>query len=163
MDLIGNFLFGLTFASALGSGLVAGLFFAFSTFVMAALARLPADQGIAAMQSINITVLNPLFSLVFMGTALASVILAVYSIFKLGTTPTTYLLVGSALYVVGSFLVTVVCNVPLNDALAAVDPSSAEGTRVWTQYLSQWMVWNHVRTIASLAALASFIIALRKW
>ncbi|WP_010496926.1 hypothetical protein [Paenibacillus elgii] len=58
---MGNLLFGLTYASALGSGLIAGLFFAFSTFVMSALARLPAEQGIAAMQSINVTVLNPLF------------------------------------------------------------------------------------------------------
>ncbi|MGD9741821.1 MAG: hypothetical protein AB7V53_04220, partial [Dongiaceae bacterium] len=51
----------LTFLSALGAGLIAGLFFAFSSFVMAALARLPADQGVAAMQSINTAVLNPVF------------------------------------------------------------------------------------------------------
>ncbi len=44
---------------ALGSALVAGVFFAFSTFVMKALGRLQPEQGIAAMQSINVTVLNP--------------------------------------------------------------------------------------------------------
>ncbi|MFD0692498.1 DUF1772 domain-containing protein [Paenibacillus sp. GCM10027628] len=160
---MGNVLFGLTFASALGSGLVAGLFFAFSNFVMQALARLPVDQGIAAMQSINITVLNPLFSLVFMGTALACVILGIASFFKFGTVSAIYLLAGSLLYFVGSFLVTIIFNVPLNDALAAVSPGSSEGANLWTHYLSSWVAWNHVRTIASLGALASFIIALRQW
>ena len=58
----------LTFAAAIGSGVVGGIFFAFSTFVMAALRRLPAEQGIAAMNAINVTVLNPLFFLAFFGT-----------------------------------------------------------------------------------------------
>ena len=35
------------------AGTVGGVFFAFSTFVMKALARLPHAQAIAAMQSIN--------------------------------------------------------------------------------------------------------------
>lgn len=160
---MGKLIASLTFASALGSGLIAGIFFAFSTFVMASLARLPSEQGIAAMQSINATILNTLFSLVFMGTALASVILGIVSFFKLGTPGALYLLAGSLLYFVGSFLVTVVFNVPLNDSLAAVAPASAEGANVWQQYLSSWVAWNHVRTIASLASLACFIFALRKW
>ncbi|GLI04558.1 membrane protein [Paenibacillus tyrfis] len=160
---MGNLLFGLTYASALGSGLIAGLFFAFSTFVMSALARLPAEQGIAAMQSINVTVLNPLFSLVFMGTALACVILGIASLTKWGTASAAYVLAGCILYFVGSFLVTIIFNVPLNDALAAVAPGSSEGAQLWNLYLSKWVAWNHVRTIASLAALASFILAIRKW
>jgi len=48
-----NLIFILTLVSALGCGLIAGVFFAFSAFVMKALARLPPAQGIAAMQSIN--------------------------------------------------------------------------------------------------------------
>ncbi len=47
--------FGLTFAAAIGSGLMAGLFFVFSVTVMTALGKLPAPAGIAAMQSINST------------------------------------------------------------------------------------------------------------
>jgi len=65
-----NYLFLLPLVSALGSGLMAGVFFAFSAFIMNALARLPAAQGIAAMQSINIVVLNFWFGSVFFGTAL---------------------------------------------------------------------------------------------
>ena len=49
------------FTAALGTGIVGGIFFAFSSFVMAALARIPAAQGIAAMNSINAVVLNPIF------------------------------------------------------------------------------------------------------
>lgn len=34
-------------AAAIGAGLTAGIFYAFSTFVMAALGRIPPEQGIA--------------------------------------------------------------------------------------------------------------------
>ncbi|GGG72761.1 anthrone oxygenase family protein [Paenibacillus radicis (ex Gao et al. 2016)] len=156
-------LYYLTYGSALGSGLIAGIFFAFSTFVMKALAKLPAAQGIAAMQSINTTILQTLFSLVFMGTALICVVLGVAAFFNWGSPGASYVLIGSLLYLLGSFIVTVIFNVPLNDALAAVKPGSPEGARVWAGYLTDWVVWNHVRTFASLAALASFIIAIRKW
>ncbi|MDF2958899.1 MAG: hypothetical protein K0S39_634 [Paenibacillus sp.] len=159
--MIDRMLLVLTFCSALGSGLVAGMFFAFSAFVMTALARLPAGQGIAAMQSINVTVLNPLFGTVFSGTAVACVVLAIASFFKWGEAGTVYLLAGSLLYLVGTFLVTIIFNVPLNDALAAVDPNSTEGAGLWTRYIATWPAWNHVRTASALAALASFIIALR--
>jgi uncharacterized membrane protein len=58
-------------------------------------------------------------------------------------------------------LVTMAFNVPLNQALAAVEPASAEGGALWSRYLSAWTAWNHVRTSASLLAAASFIAALR--
>ncbi|MET3293245.1 UNVERIFIED_CONTAM: putative membrane protein [Brevibacillus sp. OAP136] len=157
-----SLLSGLTFASALGCGLMAGVFFAFSTFVMTALSRLPAAQGIAAMQSINSTIVTTLFLFVFMVTALLSLVLGVIACFKWGTPGAIYLLAGGVLYVVGAFLVTVACNVPLNDALAAASPTSPEGAALWTRYLSDWVAWNHVRTLASLAALAAYIVALRQ-
>ncbi|KQX65906.1 MULTISPECIES: DUF1772 domain-containing protein [unclassified Paenibacillus] len=158
-----SLLYYLTFASAMGSGLLAGIFFTFSAFVMTSLARLPAEQGITAMQSINTTILQSLFILVFMGTTFLSIILGIASSIKLGTVGAAYVLTGSLLILVGTFLVTVVFNVPLNDTLASVTSGSSEGTRVWREYLAGWMPWNHVRTITSIAALACFIIALRKW
>jgi len=157
----GRLLFSLIFASALGSGLAAGLFFAFSSFVMSALGRLTPQQGIAAMQSINITVLNPLFSLVFFGTASLCAGFIVISFFRWGQPGMGYLLAGSLIYLIGCFLVTIVLNVPLNDALAAAHPDSAEGEALWTRYLTVWTAWNHVRTAACLAALGLFIYALR--
>jgi uncharacterized membrane protein len=142
-------LFVLTLCSALGCGLMGGLFFTFSTFVMKALGKLTPAAGIAAMQSINIVIINPLFLGLFLGTAVACVILAVFSLVIRGS---VYVLAGSVLYLAGCIAVTAICNVPRNNALAAVDPGSAEGARLWADYLVSWTAWNHVRTISCLAA-----------
>ncbi len=158
--MIQNWLLVLTFVCALGSGLVAGVFFGFSSFVMRALGKLPAPQGIAAMQSINIVVINPVFLGVFAGTAVLCALLGGASLWLWRAPGAIYVVAGCVLYVVGTFMVTMVCNVPLNDQLAAVDPSSAEGARVWAVYLPRWTMWNTVRTIAGLAAAAALTVAL---
>lgn len=153
----------LTFVSALGAGVTTGIWFTFSVFVMAALAKRPAAEGIAAMQSINVTIINPTFLIVFLGMPALCVILAIAAFIKWGEPGMALLLAGALLYFVGVFLVTMVFNVPLNDALAAVDPASAEGAALWTRYLSVWTIWNHVRMIAGLTALAAFIAAFRSF
>jgi uncharacterized membrane protein len=151
----------LTLLSALGCGLVAGVFFAFSSFVMKALANLPPAQGIAAMQSINEVVVNPRFLTPFLGTAAACVALVVASLLRWHVPGAPYLLAGGVLYLVGTLLVTILFNVPRNDALAVVAPNSAEGARLWAAYLSTWTAWNHVRATAAFAAAVSLTIALR--
>jgi uncharacterized membrane protein len=148
--MINNLLIALTLLSALGSGLIAGVFFAFSSFVMSALGRLPAPHGVAAMQSINVAVINPLFLGVFLGTAAACALLVVAALFKWQEPGAMLLLAGALLYFIGTFLVTMVFNVPLNDALAAAAPDSADGASLWARYLGTWTVWNHVRTIRGL-------------
>ena len=156
-------LFALTFVAALGAGLIGGLFFAFSSFVMTALGRLQAPTGIAAMQSINVAVLNPGFFTAFFGTAALSVLALIAALMRWSEPGSFCLLAGSLLYLIGTILVTMVCNVPLNNRLAAARPDGAEGTNLWRHYLSAWTAWNHVRTIASLAAAALFILALVRW
>ncbi|HEY9735588.1 MAG TPA: anthrone oxygenase family protein [Trichocoleus sp.] len=153
--------FTLKLATALGCSLVAGIFFAFSTFVMRALAQLPLAQGIAAMQAINITVINPWFMTVFIGTAIACVYLAARALYTWQQPGAAYLLAGSLLYLVSTFLVTIAENVPLNNALAEVSPSTPEAARVWTNYLTYWPLWNHIRTAAALAAATALTLALR--
>jgi uncharacterized membrane protein len=155
-----HLLFVVTLVAALGCGLVAGAFFAFSTFIMKALARLPAPQGIAAMQSINVVVINPVFLGTFLGTAAACAVLAVSSLFMWDRPGAVYLLAGGLLYLLGTFVVTMVFNVPRNEALAVVDLASAEGARLWSEYLRSWTAWNHVRTVAALAAAALLTLAL---
>jgi len=157
---IDSLLYALTFVAALGAGLISGLFFAFSAFVMAALGRLAPAGGIAAMQSINVAVLNPMFFGAFFGTAALSIVLVFFALVNWSNASAVPLLAGSLLYLIGSILVTIVFNVPLNNRLAAVAPESTEGARVWQHYLRVWTVWNHVRTGASLAAAACFIVAL---
>jgi uncharacterized membrane protein len=159
MATTGYLLFALRLFAALGCGLVAGVFFAFSTFVMKALAQQPPAQGISTMQSINITVINPWFMIAFLGTGIACMILIVSLLLNWKQPNTVYLLVASLLYLVGSFGVTIACNVPLNDALAVAKPNSSEGAALWAKYLTQWTFWNHIRTIASLVAAALFAIA----
>jgi uncharacterized membrane protein len=155
-----RYLFSLTFTAAIGCGLIAGVFFAFSTFVMPALARLQPAQGIAAFQSINITVYNPWFMGAFLGTAVACIFLAITSLLKWQQPGAAYLLVGSLLYLVGTVLVTIAFNVPLNDALAIVDPGSADGASLWSRFLPNWTNWNHVRTVAAIVAAVVFTLSL---
>lgn len=150
----------LTILAALGCGLMAGVFFAFSTFVMKALARLPLGEGISAMQSINVTVINPWFLGVFLLTAADCVLLAVVSLQRWEDRGALYLLSGGALYFVGTFLVTLIFNVPKNKALAALSRADPRGATLWPHYFSSWTAWNHVRTAAALAAAAVFTVAL---
>ena len=152
----------LIVVTAVAAGLMAGFFFAFSAGVMRALARLSPAHGIAAMQSINVAVINPVFLPVFLGTGVACAVLAVWSALDLQRPGSDLVLAGSLLYLAGAFLVTMICNVPRNNRLAKVDPASAEGARVWSAYLREWTAWNHVRTIASAAATVALILALRR-
>ena len=153
-------IFTLTLIAALGSGLVAGTFFAFSTFVMKSLARLPAREGIAAMQSINHVILGSLFMPVFFGTAALSILALIVAFLRWHEPGAVYLLTGGLFYLVGSFMATVVFNVPLNVALDSAKPADCASATLWAGYVRNWTRWNHVRTVASLAAAAAFTLAL---
>lgn len=150
----------LTFLAAMGSGLLAGLYFAYSNSVMPALAKLPVPQGVAAMNHVNVVIMNPLFLGLFMGIALLSILLVVAAF--LGWTPKpAWIIAGAALYLIGHIAVTMAINVPLNNALAAAAPDSAQAAQVWATMLDRWVFWNHVRAIACTGALAAFVMALR--
>lgn len=149
----------LAFVAAIGSALIGGVFFAFSTFVMKALARRPAHEAIAAMQSINVAVINPMFLGVFLGTAGVCATAAIGGLWRWARPGAGYIICGSATYLVGTFLVTMVCNVPLNNDLARLAPDDSAGTGRWADYVRRWTRWNHVRTIAALAAAGALTLA----
>jgi uncharacterized membrane protein len=159
--MIEGFLFVLTLVTAVACGLVAGFFFAFSATVMKSLARLPAAQGLAAMQSINVVVINPLVMGALFGAALASAVLVVAAFVEWGEAYAVYLLIGGLLYLVGAILVTIVYHVPRNDALAKLDPNSPDAASSWSRYVREWTAANHVRTVAPLASATLLTIALR--
>jgi uncharacterized membrane protein len=150
----------VTLLASVGAGTVGGVFFAFSTFVMQALAQLPASQGIAAMQRINVVVLNPLFLGVFLGTALLAIVCVVASFFPWSAPRSPLLLAAGLLYLLGSFYVTRAFNVPRNKRLAQLNAESAEAAVYWPVYVHEWSLWNHVRTAASLASAACSAAAL---
>jgi uncharacterized membrane protein len=139
-------LFLLTFTAMILSVLVAGVFFAFSNFIMPAFGRIRAEYGVALF-----------------GTALLSVLLAIGAVMGLGQPAQIIIVLAALIYVAGCTGVTMVCNVPLNNALAAVQPGVPDTAGVWTRYLSDWTFWNHVRTAASAIAGILFGIALLYW
>ncbi len=153
------FVNAMTLFSALGSALVAGIFFAFSTFIMKAFGRLQPEQGIAAMQAINVTVLNPWFFAVFFGTGVGCIFLAIFALLHWSGPAASHLVVGSMLYIVGTIFVTLVFNVPLNNALARAAANDPDSVSLWRHYLRRWTFWNHVRTGGSLAAATWLMLA----
>src|SRR5918998_2689208 len=132
-------LYLLILLAALGCGAMSGVFFAFSAFVMKALGRLPAEQGAGAMQAINVAAVGPAFMAALFGTAAACAALVVWSFVAWDGRFAPYLIAGGALYLVGVILLTIAYHVPLNDALASVDPRDAGS--LWKRYLSNWTMW----------------------
>src|SRR5215510_6262323 len=150
---------GLVFIAAIGSGIVAGVFFAFSSFVMAALARISPPQAVAAMNSINITVINPGFMIAFVGTAVLCLAVGVRSAFTWNDGGAGLIFLASLVYLLGCFGVTMLLNVPLNDQLASITGPAA-ATAFWPRYLKTWTMWNHLRTIAAALSAVLFTAAL---
>jgi len=150
----------LALLACIGAGTVGGVFFAFSTFVMQALAQLPPGQGIAAMQRVNVVVLNPLFLGVFLGSALLAAGCVVVAFVPWSAPRSPLLLAAGLLYLVGSFYVTRAFNVPRNQELARLNAESSEAAAYWVRYVREWSQWNHVRTVASLASAACSAAAL---
>jgi len=150
----------LTLVAALGCTSMAGVFFAFSGFVMAGLARLPSAQGIAAMQWINVAAVRPPLMTALFGTAAACVALDARALTTWGDRRATLLLAGSVFYLIGVVALTITYHVPRNNALAAVDPDSAGAAGLWARYARRWTRANHVRAVAALAAGAAFAMAL---
>jgi uncharacterized membrane protein len=153
----------------IGSGLMAGLYFAFSTAVMPALRRLPPAAGAEAMQQVNRVILNPLFYLVFMGTALfylvfmgtalVCLLLVIGAPFS-GRAGTVWIVIGALLYLAGNTGLTMVVNVPMNNRLDAANPLTDQGGAIWADYLNRWTAWNHVRALACTAATAALTVGL---
>ena len=155
-----NYTTTLAIAALLGSGVIGGVFFAFSSFIMKSLARLPYAEGIAAMQSVNEVVINRSFLGTFMGTAVICLLLAMLSLMQWSAAGSVYFLAGAALYFVGTFVVTLAGNVPLNNRLAAAPAHDESSASVWEHYLERWTRWNTIRSIAAVAATVAFLVGL---
>lgn len=148
----------LLIVASLGAGLMAGLFFVFSNTIMSAFDRLPGGGGVPAMQRINEVILNPVFMLVLFGTAVLCLVLLVFYITHLANPGAWLACAGAVLYLVGCIVVTMVCNVPLNNKLAALPATSTDLVAQWQAYRVPWTQWNHVRTVSCALAAAAFAI-----
>lgn len=150
----------LVIVSSVVTGMVGGVFFAFSVFVMRALAELSPAPGIAAMQRINVTVIHPLFLGSFLGAVPLLAAAALVARVAGRSQSFVWLAVSFVIYAVGSVAVTMLFNVPRNNKLATLQSSSPEAAAYWPVYVREWLFWNHVRCIASLVAAASAAFAL---
>lgn len=145
----------LTIVTLALAGAMAGFFYAYSMSVMWALDAVDPKAAIASMQSINIVVRNAIFFPAFFGAPVVALVAAGLW-WKLGAGQVALLLALAAIvYLLGAFLITVLLNVPMNEKLARTTiPAEISAARtIWDNYSMPWTLWNHVRTIASFAAL----------
>ncbi|SMX22534.1 anthrone oxygenase family protein [Boseongicola aestuarii] len=147
--------------SILAYALVAGVFLAFSDFIMRSLAHTGGDGGVEAMQVINREVFRWVFMALFLGMAALSLIIAIYGGYFVGGNPGKLIATAGLVYFIGCFGVTVFFNVPMNEALAGMELGS-DGTRdYWLQtYVPRWTFWNSVRTAASALSAALLMFGL---
>lgn len=150
----------LTLIVAISSGVVGGVFFGFSTFVMKALDRLAPRESIRAMQAINVAAPNAWFMAFLVGTALLCVPVGIAAIARWGEPGAGYQLIGSLVYLLG-FAITPAYHIPRNDALDRVDSNAVDAPRMWAGYAVGWTRWNHARTLTGIAAAVLFTVAVR--
>ena len=141
----------LTIAAAVGAGVAGGVFFAFSAFVMPALARVDAATGIRSMQAMNVTAVRPPLMGALFGTAAVAIAAGVAS-------GDALVLAAVGLYLLCVVALTAAFHVPRNDRLAALDVGAGGAPAHWRGYLRAWTAGNHVRAVAAIAA-ASLLTA----
>ncbi len=148
-------------AAILAYALVAGVFLAFSDFIMRSLAITSGSGGVEAMQAINREVFRWVFMTLFLGMAAVSLFIAAYAWVGLDGPASSLIALSAIVYLVGCFGVTVVFNVPMNEALAGMDLADAGTRGYWLDtYVPRWTFWNSVRTFASALAAALLLFGL---
>jgi uncharacterized membrane protein len=150
---------GLILAGLLASALSAGFFYSYSISMMPGLAAADPSSAIRAMQGINAVIRTPIFAFAFFGSL----------VFPLATSLTAWTgrarqvavlaFLSAVLYGLGVFAVTVLVNVPLNEALASANPTSDTAASVWANYYGPWTAWNHVRAVSANLAFGLFAAA----
>lgn len=138
--------------AAIGAGLMAGVYFAFSAFIMRSFDQLGATEATAAMNAINEVILRSWFMVLFFGTTSLYAVLSGIALFNAELPGRWLLLINGLVYVVGMFLCTALFNVPLNNRLAAANSVVNTISQTWALYYRQWTRWNHLRGICSLVA-----------
>jgi uncharacterized membrane protein len=148
-------------AAAIGSGLLGGVLFAFSSFVMPALRRIPAPQGISAMQSINRQATTFAFGALIAITVVLAVGVGLHAALRRDQPGAGWVVAGS-ISVLIAVAITGALNVPRNDRLATLDADTAEAAQYWTTFLTEWILANHLRTAFCIIAAVSYTTSLRR-
>jgi uncharacterized membrane protein len=148
-------------AAAIGSGLLGGVLFAFSSFVMPALRRIPPEEGISAMQSINRQAPTFAFGSLIAATALLASGVGLHAVLNRDQPGAGWTGIGT-ISIVLALAITGAYNVPRNNRLASFEATTPEAARYWSTFLAEWIIANHLRTAFCTIAAASYVIALRQ-
>lgn len=138
---------------------ISGILYSFSDFIMKAFNALPSKNAVAAMQSINTTVYRSIFMVIFISLVPISIITTIWSVVTLGWTHSLFVILGALFYIVGTFIITGVGNVPLNKLLEQVDVSHQEVNSAWKNYYARWTRLNTIRCIFGILAGLSYALA----
>lgn len=145
----------------LAYALLGGVFLAFSDFIMRALSLTGGYGGLEAMQVINREVFRWVFMALFLGMAAMLVAIAGYGALAIPGPGGSFVMASGLIYLVGCFGVTVIFNVPLNEALAGMETVSETTRAFWLKtYVPRWTFWNSVRTAACALAAALLLLGL---
>jgi uncharacterized membrane protein len=148
-------------AAAIASGLFGGVLFAFSSFVMPALRRIPPAQGISAMQSINRQATTFAFGALIAITFLLAAGVGVQAAIHRDQPGAGWVGAGTISMMI-AFAITAAFNVPRNNRLAGFDASTPDAAHYWSTFLTEWIIANHLRTACCVIAAASYTMALRQ-
>lgn len=145
----------MSMLSLLSIGAIFGFFYAWVCSTMWGLDATDPRASITAMQAMNASVRNPVFFPAFFLTPVILILTALLAIRQERTRSAALFAASAAAYLAGAFLVTVMVNVPLNEALARVrvPTDSARAAVLWQNYSEPWQFWNTLRTLASGLAL----------
>lgn len=139
--------------------LMTGFFFAFSVCVMPGLDQVAPGSAIEAMQGINEAVRNPVFFVTFFLTPAIALVAAIALWIGGNRRVAVGMSVAALVYLVGVIVVTASINVPMNNALALINPAGSEAASIWLDYSERWTFWNTARTFSNFLAFAIAAIA----
>ncbi len=146
--------------SVVGFGLVAGIFFAFSDFIMRSLNETKTEAAIEAMQSINRVVYRSIFYYLLWSMLAVAVGLGAYASFNLSGPALGAAVMGTASYFGGVLIVSLAINVPMNQHLDQLDCHGPDAAAYWNNtFVPRWTFWNHVRTATSAGASVCYLVA----
>ncbi len=155
----------LSTASILLCGAIFGFFYAWVCSTMWGLDQADPRVAIAAMQAMNASVRNIVFFPAFFLTPVVLALTAIALFLSRQRQAAGWFIAAAVIYAAFGLALTMLVNVPMNEALAKVSPvpSNIEAARdIWAGYSGRWQVWNQVRTVASGLALACAVFGLTK-
>ncbi len=147
----------ILFGAVILTGLSAGLFYAWQVSVIPGTRKVADLTYLETMQSINRAILNPAFFFIFFGSL---VLLSISSVFEFNSNKWVFglMVAASITYLIGTFGVTALGNVPLNNQLDVMKIAEIGTGRLAEFRQSYERKWNELHLIRTVFAVLSFLL-----